>query len=429
MKAMLMNSLWLMLERVSLSLSGIFVSVYVARYLGPAQYGLINYLLSVIAIAVPLVQLGADAVLFNRVAKRPRSGMRLMLASMRIRRQLFALIALPLMAWALLTQDRTNQIMMLLMLISAYFSVQDVYKIYYDALLKSKLNTLINNVALLLSIVMRLGMVYAQLPLEWFALPYVLSSLLPYAVRWVLFRREQAQMPAITGRHKRRYGRYLFSVGLPLAISSLSIVIYTRIDQIMLGNYMGEHSVGLYSAAITLSQGWVFVPIALIMSMMPSVANAGSEEEQEERIRQLYLVVLVLSVPVIAVLSLFPQPIVTLMFGESYRQTATILALCSVTSLFSVMGTVSYRAIVLFGGYQFIAIKMPLAALANVVMNFILIPRYGIMGAAISTLITEFISFFVLNSFFRKGKITRLQMTCYRCFPQLIGKVREIYVK
>ncbi|MGP2705990.1 oligosaccharide flippase family protein, partial [Serratia marcescens] len=103
MKAMLMNSLWLMLERVSLSLSGIFVSVYVARYLGPAQYGLINYLLSVIAIAVPLGQRGADAVLFNRVAKRRRSGMRLMLASMRIRRQLFALIALPLMAWTLLT--------------------------------------------------------------------------------------------------------------------------------------------------------------------------------------------------------------------------------------------------------------------------------------------------------------------------------------
>ena len=118
MKAMLMNSLWLMLERVSLSLSGIFVSVYVARYLGPAQYGLINYLLSVIAIAVPLVQLGADAVLFNRVARRRHSGIRLMLASMRLRRQLFALIAVPLMAWALLTQDRTSQIMMALMLIS-----------------------------------------------------------------------------------------------------------------------------------------------------------------------------------------------------------------------------------------------------------------------------------------------------------------------
>lgn len=229
MKAMLMNSLWLMLERVSLSLSGIFVSVYVARYLGPAQYGLINYLLSVIAIAVPLVQLGADAVLFNRVARQRHSGIRLMLASMRLRRRLFALIAVPLMAWALLTQDRTSQMMMALMLASAYFSIQDVYKIYYDALLKSKLNTLINNLALLLSIILRLALVHAQLSLAWFAIPYVLSSLIPYAVRWVLFRREQGGMMPISRRHQRRYGRYLLKVGLPLAVSVCRLS-FTRVS-------------------------------------------------------------------------------------------------------------------------------------------------------------------------------------------------------
>lgn len=429
MKTVLMNSLWLMLERISLSLSGIFVSVYVARYLGPAQYGLISYLLSVIAIGVPLVQLGADTVLFNRVAKRVHSGIRLMLASMRIRRQLFAVIAVPLMAWALLTQDRTSQIMMALMLVSAYFSVQDVYKIYYDALLKSKLNTMINNVALLLSIIMRLVLVNMALPLVWFAVPYVFSSLLPYLVRSVLFHRSRPPLRPIAKRHQRGYGRYLLKVGLPLAVSGLSIVIYTRIDQIMLGNYLGEHSVGLYSAAITLSQGWVFVPMALITSMLPSVAGARNQQLKEERIRLLYLVVLLLSAPVILLLSLFPTQLVVLLFGENFRETATILALCSVTSLFSVMGTVSYQAIVLFGGYRFIAIKMPLAALANVVMNIVLIPRYGIHGAAISTLITEFVSFFVFNGFFRRGQITRLQITCYRCLPQLIGRVREIYVK
>jgi O-antigen/teichoic acid export membrane protein len=232
----------------------------------------------------------------------------------------------------------------------------------------------------------------AQLSLEWFAIPYVLSSLIPYAVRWVLFRREQGGMRPISRRHQRRYGRYLLKVGLPLAVSGLSIVIYTRIDQIMIGNYLGEHSVGLYSAAITLSQGWIFVPIALITSMMPGVANARTLAEQEGRIRLLYLVVLLLSMPVIVLLSLFPGPVVALMFGNSYRETATILALCSVTSLFSVMGTVSYRAIVLFGGYRFIAIKMPLAALTNVLMNLVLIPRYGIWGAAVSTLITRLFS-------------------------------------
>lgn len=145
MKAIITNALWLMLERVSLSLSGIFVSIYVARYLGPAQFGALNYLLATIAIVVPLVQLGADSIIFNRVARRQPSGIRLMLASIRLRRWLFTAVTLPILTWSYFSQSPASQLMTLLLLVSAYFSIQDVYKIYYDARLQSKRNTLINN--------------------------------------------------------------------------------------------------------------------------------------------------------------------------------------------------------------------------------------------------------------------------------------------
>ncbi|MHA7846457.1 flippase [Serratia sp. D1N4] len=425
MKAILVNTLWLMLERVSLSLSGIFVSIYVARYLGPAQFGTLNYLLATVAIVVPLVQLGADSIIFNRIARRPHSGIRLMLASMRLRQRLFLLVTLPLLAWSAATQALPQQLMTLLLLVSAYFSIQDVYKIYYDARLQSKRNTLINNLALLLSIAVRLLLVSAALPLVWFAVPYILSSALPYLVRRWLFQREQPAEPTFSRRQARGYGRYLLSVGLPLAISSLSIVIYIRIDQIMLGNLMDDRAVGWYSAAMTLSQGWVFVPMALITSLMPGIAGCREPQEQEDRIRALYLLVLVLSVPVLLVSLLFAGPIVELLYGEAFQQAADILAIGALTSLFSLLGTVSYRSIVLFSGYRFIAIKMPLVALANVLMNLVLIPRYGLTGAAVSTLLAEFLSFFVLNSFFRGGKITRLQLTCFYCLPRLISKLKE----
>ncbi|USQ48075.1 hypothetical protein NFX37_17065 [Serratia marcescens] len=101
-----------------------------------------------------------------------------------------------------------------------------MYKIYYDARLQSKRNTLIDNLALLLSIGLRLALVSAALPLVWFAVPYILSSAVPYLVRLWLFRGEAAASPRVTPRQARRYGRYLLKVGLPLAISSLSIVIY-----------------------------------------------------------------------------------------------------------------------------------------------------------------------------------------------------------
>ncbi|AHG22099.1 polysaccharide biosynthesis protein [Chania multitudinisentens RB-25] len=429
MKIIIVNTLWLILERVSLSLSGIFVSIYVARYLGPAQFGTLNYLLATIAIVVPLVQLGADSVIFNRIARRPNSGIRLMQASMSLRRRLFLLVVLPWLVWSASTQPLVNQWMTLLLLVSAYFSIQDVYKIYYDARLQSKRNTLINNLALLLSILLRLGLVSAALSPVWFAVPYILSSAVPYWIRHWLFQREQPLQPEFSPRQIGRYARYLLSVGLPLAISSLSIVIYTRIDQIMLGNLMDDRAVGWYSAAITLGQGWTFVPMALIVSLMPGIANNREPQEREYRIRLLYLLVLVTSLPVLLGLTLFAWPIIKLLYGEAFEPAAGILALSGLTAMFSVLGTVSYRSMVLFAGYRFIAIKMPLVALANVLMNLVLIPRYGLTGAAISTLLAEFLSFFVLNSFFRGGIITRLQLTCFCCLPRLISYLRKEHVK
>ena len=207
MKAIITNALWLMLERVSLSLSGIFVSIYVARYLGPAQFGALNYLLATIAIVVPLVQLGADSIIFNRVARRQPSGIRLMLASIRLRRWLFLAVTLPILTWSYFSQSPASQLMTLLLLVSAYFSIQDVQDLlrcppavetqYAD-----------QQPALLLSIGLRLALVSAALPLVWFAVPYILSSAVPYLARLWLFR-GSCGLAAGYAAPAGRYGRYL----------------------------------------------------------------------------------------------------------------------------------------------------------------------------------------------------------------------------
>lgn len=428
MKAIITNALWLMLERVSLSLSGIFVSIYVARYLGPAQFGALNYLLATIAIVVPLVQLGADSIIFNRVARRQPSGIRLMLASIRLRRWLFGGDAADTdmeLFQPIARQPTDDVVAACQRLFLDSGRVQDLLRCppavetqYADqqpgaaAVDRAAAGTGERRAAA--------GVVRGALH------PQQRRTLL---ARLWLFRGEAAALPRVTPRQAGRYGRYLLKVGLPLAISSLSIVIYTRIDQIMLGNLVGEQAVGWFSAATTLSQGWVFVPMALITSLMPGIASCRDPLEQEYRIRVLYLVVLGLSLPVLLGLWWFAHPAIALLYGAAFQPAASILAICTLTSLFSVMGTVSYRSIVLFAGYRFIAIKMPLVAVANVVMNLLLIPRYGLIGAAVSTLLAEFISFFVLNSLFRGGKITRLQLTCFYCLPRLVSKLRREHVK
>ncbi|MBV6693116.1 flippase [Serratia quinivorans] len=429
MRAIFVNMSWLLLERISLILSGIFVSIYTARYFGPEKFGLLNYMLAIIAIVVPLVQLGADNILFNRIARNRNSGIRLMMASINFRRKIFLLVALPIQIWSSATQPPTLQIMMLVLLGSAYFSIQDVYKIYYDACLQSKLNTLINNIALLISIIVRVTLVSMKFPFSWFAIPYIISSALPYIIRSILFRRNKLSTTQFTNRVTRRYVSYLLHVGLPLAISGLSIAIYTRIDQIMLGNLIGKDAVGWYSAALTLSQCWTFIPLALITSLMPGIAECRASLEQETYIRILYSLVVILSLPILFLIIYNADTIVGLLYGPPFEPAAGIIYICALTSFLSVIGVITYRSIVLFSGYKFIAIKMLFVAMVNIAMNLLLIPRYGLSGAAASTLFAEFLSSIVLNIFFRHGKVLKLQLTCFRALPKIINVIRGFYVK
>ncbi|MBS0967375.1 flippase [Chimaeribacter arupi] len=430
MKPVIINACWLIAERVLFGFSGVFISIYVARYLQPAQFGTISYLLSIVAITVPLIQMGADNILFNRIARNPQSGIRLMLASARLRARWFTVTSAILLMWGWWYLEWTPFVMLVLVLISSYFQIQDVFKIYYDATLNSKRNTFINNGVLLLAILVRVAMVKYELSLVWFVMPYILSSAVPYLIRRAMFMREHpapAQMPASRALTDR-YSRYLMVVGLPLSLSALSIVIYTRIDQVMLESMVGAHAVGLYSAATTLCYAWTFVPMALITSLMATVVGARDADEQADMIRMLFLIILIVMLPIVGFYLLFGGQLLTMLFGAGFSEASAIVPLCTFTALCSVLGTLSMRVMVLYSGYRFIAFKMPLVALVNIALNWMLIPRYGIAGAAMSTLVAEFLSFFLFNIFFRKGKITVLQLTCYQSIPVVNRKVKS-YVK
>lgn len=210
----------------------------------------------------------------------------------------------------------------------------------------------------------------------------------------------------LSPKHIKKYHLYLLQVGFPLAISSLSIVIYTRIDQIMLAKYLGSYSVSLYSAAHSITQGWAIIPSALVTSMMSTIIRKKSSRKADKLIHLLYVIAISTFVPVFALVSLMCGPIIDLIYGKAYHAAAGILLIGAFTTCVSVMGTVAYRVIIMNAGFRFVAIKMLLIAVLNIALNSYLIPLYGIEGAAFATLLSEFSSLFILNAFFRKGFIT-----------------------
>lgn len=434
MSAILFNSLWIMLEKFCFAGGGIISAMYVARYLGPEDFGTFSYLLSIVILIMPFIQLGSDNILFNRIAKNQQSGMRLMVASLRLKFILFMVFSCGLMFWAGTRLPFEQTKILALLLLSTFFTIHDIYKLFYDATLASKVNLLINNCALVVFIGLNLTFVHYQMSLVWFALSYVFArSLLPFVIRRILFSQTQRFSGAsikktLTVDHLKKYNLYLLKVGFPLAISSLAIVIYTRIDQIMLAKFIGNHAVGIYSAALSISQGWIIVPLALITSFMTMVVSTKSSKQSTDLIRLLYLITVVLFIPIILLVGLFSDQIIALIYGEAFHETASILLICSLTSLCSVLGTIAYRVIIMHSGYRFVAIKMPIVALINIVLNYHFIPRYGVTGAAWATLFSEVASLFFLNALFKKGLVTQQLICAYKSIPVFVIEVKN-YVK
>ncbi|NDL62587.1 flippase [Acerihabitans arboris] len=433
MRAIIYNSLWIILEKFCFAGAGIISAMYIARYLGPENFGTLSYLVSIIALILPFIQLGSDNVLFNRIAKKPHSGMNLMIASLRLKLMLFIIFSIGLITWACYFLPLEHTEILLVLLAGTFFTLRDIYKLYYDATLASKVNLVINNSVLVLFVATNLMFAWLQLSLIWFAFSLAVRSIIPYMVRKILFSREQR---AKGMRHKRRlkakystfYNIYLLKVGFPLAISSLAIVIYTRIDQIMLAKFMGYHAVGIYSAALAISGGWVLVPMALITSFMSTIASERDARRAGDRVRMLYMITLALCAPVIVALGFFSKDIIQLIYGDAFMDSASILLICGLTSLCSVLGTISYRIILMHSGYRFVALKMPVIALLNIGLNYHFIPLFGIKGAALSTLLSEVISLLVLNAMFKKGLVTYQLFSAYKSIPKFIIEVQN-YVK
>src|SRR5476649_475509 len=194
MKSTFYNACWIILEKCCFAVAGIFSSMYVARYLGPENFGTLSYTYSIIAIILPFIQLGSDSILFNRVAKNPHSGLRLMEASRYIKIIFFALFSAGLLFWAY-RQLPTRQLTVLaILLVGTFFTLCDIYKTFYDATLASKINLVVNNTALIIYVGVNLVFVHLGLDLIWFAATLAMRSFIAYSVRSVIFhlkRREK----------------------------------------------------------------------------------------------------------------------------------------------------------------------------------------------------------------------------------------------
>jgi len=185
----------------------------------------------------------------------------------------------------------------------------------------------------------------------------------------------------------------------PLILSGLTVMIYMRIDQIMLGQMVGDKAVGLYSAATRISEVWYFIPMAIASSVSPAIyaAKEVSEALYYQRIKQLIRMLVLISLVISVPMSFMSSTLITILFGNGYSEAGKILAIHIWASLFVFMGVATSPWFIAEGLTEFSFHRTLIGAVVNVVLNFLLIPSYGGIGAAIATVIAYAIAAFLAN--------------------------------
>lgn len=409
------NAGWMVSEK-ALSLFGlIFVTSYVARYIGPGLFGELALATAIFQVIQIASQLGSDSILFKRIARNRTSGRRLMKATFFLRLKAYWLFASPVLAWFCIGKELTSVAFFMAAATACFFSSIDLVAIFNNAILRSRENALINLIGIAVAITMRVVIVRADMWAGWLALPIIMTSAVPYLIRTRLHRQSFGDV-AIAPRG-RRYVRYMLRAGSMLVLSSVSIALYVRIGQYMVAGLLGQKMLGIYASASTLATAWSFALTALITSFYPAIYSAKTEVEAMGKAARLGRVVVAVSTPIVIAYALAGEWAIDYLYGPEYSAAYLPGLILAISVVASSLGTVSYRYIVRLSGYRFLSAKMLFVLAISIPVSWFLIKWKGLVGAASAVLIVELISLTVMNYIYRKGVIARLHFnTLWQAF-------------
>lgn len=411
LRKILANMSWLIAERVLRIGVGFFLIAAMARYLGTSQFGLLNYAGAFLTIFSTLASLGLNQIVIRDFVNEPHK--RDEIAGTAFVLRLIGGIGGFLLATATIFYLRPddpnsrNAVMIIAagMLLSQFHGIDD----WFHSQVQAKYVVWAKNTTFVLSTLVKIALIQWQAPLIAFAWTIWCESLLDSIL--LVFVYQATKLKIQLWRFNWQRAQSFLRIGWPLIFSELAIMVYVKIDQVMLGQLAGDNEVGIYSVAVRISESWLFLLVTIVASIKPSIIEAKKlgDDVYYDRIKKscslLAAIVYVVAIPML----FLSTPIVTLVFGQEYSSSGVILAVYFWSSFFTVFALIKDIWIAVEEHTSYALCTSIIGATANILLNLYLIPKYQALGSAIATVIsyaiTDYISCFFYKPARRLGSI------------------------
>lgn len=385
--------------------TGLFVGIWVARYLGPSQFGLFNYAIAFVALFSGISKLGLDNIMVRDLISHPDQR-NIYLGTAFWLKLIGAILMLCIIyiVLQLVGDNETTRLYIFIIAAGMIFQAFEVVDFYFQSQVLSKYVSICKLIQLFISAQLKLYLLYIRADLVWFVVVSLIDQVTLAFTLFLSYRLKK--IDGFLSRFDVCVAKKLLLDSWPQIMTGLVIMFYMRIDLIMIGQILGEKEAGIYSASVRLSEAFYFIPMIITNSLFPAViaAKQVSEKLYLKRAQNLFAILIWLSVGIAIPITFCHEWLVVLLYGVDYRGAGNALMISIWASIFVFYGAARGRWLISENRQSHGVICTVIGAVTNIALNLILIEDMGIMGAAVASCIAQGISAVLVPLFFKKDR-------------------------
>lgn len=268
---------WLFFDKFLRMGVGLFVGVWIARYLGPEQFGLLNFALAFAGLFGAVATLGLRGIVVRDIVRDPDSA-RLTLGTAALLQLLGGLFSFLLILGAiayLRPDDPFARSIVAILGAMMLFKVGEVAEYWFESQVQSKYTVWVKNSVFLVFAGIKVVLILQQAPLAAFVWAMLAEAAIAAVILLIVMGLRGPSLARLQASFQR--GKSLLQDSWPLILSAVAVTVYMKIDQIMLGQMVNDEAVGIYSAAVKISEVWYFIPVAIVASVFPSLLETKKQ--------------------------------------------------------------------------------------------------------------------------------------------------------
>jgi O-antigen/teichoic acid export membrane protein len=401
----LKNVYWAVLGKIINILNGLFIGVFIARYLGPESFGLMNYVIGYVALFSVISSFGLDNIEIRELSKKNVKVNEVMGTAFRLR-LLFSLIAIVLIIITLLIfeSDFVTFYMVMIYAFSLLLGSLNVIRNYFTSIVLNEYVIKSEIFRTLIGALIKIVLLIYKVPLEYFIIAITFDALLIASGYFFSYQRKVGSVK--NWRYNKKTAKYLIYQSLPMLLSGSVVLVYQKIDIVIIRNMIDTSAVGQFSVASRITDLAIFIPLVIIQTITPLLVKLHEDNHimYLKKRRQLMDLMVWVSIILALAITLLAKPIVLLLFGKEYIEAIPVLSIIAWKIVFITLFNVSGQIIIIEGIQKFTVFRNLIGCFISLSMNFLLIPNYGVIGSAYAIVLTFAFSGYLSHLFVKPYK-------------------------